>query len=160
MADEAAPAPAEASESAEGTSMDMTPEEENAAAEASASAENAEAGTEKKEENASTMDVEKPRPKKKVKRTDLTVDTQLMGGLTPEMFQKSYEREVAMVNEDKVIAETAAKRNDLEGFVYEMRDKVMAELAEYVAEEPKNQLIEKLDQVCFVLILASVIYIR
>lgn len=53
-----------------------------------------------------------------------------------------------MTNEDKVIADTAARRNDLEAYVYEIRDRLMADLSDYVADEAKGKFMSQLDEVC------------
>jgi heat shock protein 4 len=87
---------------------------------------------------------EKVVKKKKIKRTDLTVESQMVGGLTKTMIEASVEREAAMLLRDRVIAETSARRNDLETYIYEMRDQVEMELSEFIAEKPRMQFLDQL----------------
>ena len=59
---------------------------------------------------------------------------------TKEEMDVSSKKEVAMTNVDRVVKETANMRNDLESYVYDMRDKIISEsqLAPYVTEDEKN----------------------
>merc|ERR1712187_534166 len=101
-------------------------------------------GEEKKEgEGAEAKPEEKPkepekkyewvdvvRKKKRTKRTDLTITAQGKPGLSHATVQKRMDEETAMQAEMREIIETDEKRNDLEGYVFTMRDKI-SESGEY-----------------------------
>lgn len=70
--------------------------------------------------------------KKKIrqKRTDLHVHATGRPGLSTEMLQKLLDQESCMQAEMKDIIETDEKKNDLESYIFSMRDKI-AESGEY-----------------------------
>lgn len=74
--------------------------------------------------------VEVVKKKKRTKRTDLKITTVGTPGLSDATIQKRMDEETAMQAEMKDIIETDAKRNDLEGFIFTMRDKI-GESGEY-----------------------------
>jgi len=61
--------------------------------------------------------------KKRTKRTDLTVNVTGKPGLSDNVLQKRMDEETAMQTEMREIIETDEKRNDLEGYIFNMRDK-------------------------------------
>lgn len=67
--------------------------------------------------------------RKKLKRTNLTFsETRPLLFTQPEL-DKAYEQEVAMTNIDRIVQETADKRNELESYIYNMRDKILSDSA-------------------------------
>ena len=96
-----------------------------------------------------------PKPKtRKVKKQVRKGDLPLSSG-TASMDQASKdaaaEKEGAMFMEDKLVADTEDKKNELESYIYELRSKIDDQYAEFASEEEKTKLKEKLDQseVCF-----------
>lgn len=87
--------------------------------------------------------VEVIKKKKRTKRTDLTVTPTDVYGLSAITVQKQMDEESAMQADMKEIIETDEKRNDLESYIFTMRDKT-AEHGEYGAfTSPAER--EKLD---------------
>eukprot|EP00455_Lapot_gusevi_P024646 TRINITY_DN256_c0_g1_i3.p1 TRINITY_DN256_c0_g1~~TRINITY_DN256_c0_g1_i3.p1 ORF type:complete len:279 (+),score=118.05 TRINITY_DN256_c0_g1_i3:33-839(+) len=84
--------------------------------------------------------------KKKFKRTDLQVDVSLMAGLTAQEIQRFNEVEVEMSNQDRVVAETAEKRNELESYVYETRNSIQNELKDYIRSDIADQFVNTLNE--------------
>ncbi len=83
---------------------------------------------------------EAPAPaKKKFKKTDLETVMEF-AGLTPAEIQSATELEGRMAFEDKIIIETADKRNELESYIYSMRDKLDGTLKAYHTQEEKQKL--------------------
>lgn len=78
--------------------------------------------------------------KKKVKKTLLDFTTTRPLDWSKSEIDKAYEAEVAMANADRVVKETADMRNELESYIYGMRDKICSEnqLAPYAQEEEKT----------------------
>ena len=55
------------------------------------------------------------------------------------------EREAAMVMEDKLVADTEEKKNELETYIYELRNKLDDQYAEFASDEEKTKIRAKLD---------------
>ncbi|KAL5342362.1 Hsp70 chaperone Hsp88 [Aspergillus crustosus] len=104
---------------------------------------------EKKEGDAMDTDKGDEQPKKtrkvkkQVRKGDLPIST---GTAALEQSTKDtwQERENSMYMEDKLIAETDEKKNELEGTIYEMRDKIDTIYADFASEEEKDKLRSKL----------------
>lgn len=82
--------------------------------------------------------------KRRYKKTDVQVSTNLPG-LTTQNIKDSIELEASMAFEDKLITETADKRNELESYIYSMRDKMGGALKSYMTQGEKDDLSKKLD---------------
>jgi heat shock protein 4 len=77
--------------------------------------------------------------KKRFKKTDLQVTVETPG-LSPTEVKAALELEAQMAFEDKMITETADKRNELESYIYAMRDKLDGALSTYGAPKEKDSL--------------------
>jgi len=77
--------------------------------------------------------------KKKFKKIDLDVITSTFG-LSKEAIKASIELEASMAFEDRLIVETADKRNELESYIYAMRTKVDGVLDRYATKSEKSLL--------------------
>jgi heat shock 70kDa protein 4 len=84
-------------------------------------------------------------PKRRFKKAELKVDT-VAFGLTPADIKTYLEKEAHMANADRIIIETADRRNELESYVYGMRDKLDASLADYATNSEKMQFKELIDR--------------
>ena len=80
-----------------------------------------------------------PPPKKKFSKIPLTIE-RITFGLDKQQIKDAKELEAAMANEDRLITETADKRNELESYIYSMRDKVDGELKNFGSEDEKSNL--------------------
>ncbi len=60
--------------------------------------------------------------------------------------ETAAEKENSMFMEDKLVADTEDKKNELETYVYELRAKIDDQYAEFANEEEKTKLKEKLEQ--------------
>lgn len=108
--------------------VECTPEEIAAEIKAEEKAgENKESKEESKEE------------KKRYRKIDLN-STAAHHALTAAQVKESLEREAAMAFEDKLIIETADKRNELESYIYSMRDKLDGTLKEFATSGDKDKL--------------------
>lgn len=92
---------------------------------------------EKKKEEA---EPKKEVKKKKVKKTNLEFTEIRKLGWSKTEMNLYNEKEVEMSNIDRVVKETADMRNELESYVYDMRDKVISsnQLAPYGTDDEKN----------------------
>ncbi|MED6111330.1 hypothetical protein PIB30_051432 [Stylosanthes scabra] len=86
-------------------------------------------------------------PKKKVKKTNIPVAEVVYGALAPVDVQKAVEKEFEMALQDRVMEETKDKKNAVEAYVYDMRNKLNDRYHEFVTESEKEALITKLQEV-------------
>ena len=102
---------------------------------------------EMKEGDEQPKEGDEPAKKKKVKKTFLEYTTSRPLDWTKQEIEKAYEREVEMSNQDRIIRETSDKRNELESYIYEMRDKIISDshLAPFATEKEKATFSEKLE---------------
>ncbi|CAL9091816.1 unnamed protein product [Musa textilis] len=85
--------------------------------------------------------------KKKVKKTNVPVVELVYGGMSAEELQKAVEKEFEMALQDRVMEETKDKKNAVEAYVYDMRNKLYDKYQEFVTPSEKDELIAKLQQV-------------
>ncbi|KAF2101206.1 heat shock protein Hsp88 [Rhizodiscina lignyota] len=83
--------------------------------------------------------------KKQVRKGELPVS---VGTASMDQATKDacIERENQMFMEDKLVADTEEKKNDLESMIYELRDKLDTTYAEFASEEEKDRLRAKLTE--------------
>lgn len=88
--------------------------------------------------------------KKQVRKGDLPIST---GTASLEEAAKTalLEKEAAMVMEDKLVADTEEKKNELEAYIYDLRAKLDDQYADFSSEEEKQTIKAKLEttEVCF-----------
>ncbi|KAL8866249.1 MAG: hypothetical protein Q9174_006412 [Haloplaca sp. 1 TL-2023] len=94
--------------------------------------------------------VEPAKPKtRKVKKQVRKGELPLSSG-TASLDQASKdaaaEKENQMFMEDKLVADTEDKKNELESYIYELRGKIDDQYSEFASEEEKAKLKEKLEQ--------------
>lgn len=104
---------------------------------------------EEKKEDEMDTDSKEEQPKKtrkvkkQVRKGDLPIAS-ATGGFDQATKEAWTERENAMYMEDKLVAETDEKKNELEASIYELRDKIDGVYAEFASEEEKEKLKAKL----------------
>ncbi len=108
---------------------------------------------EKKEADAMETDAAngsaEPKPKmRKIKKQVRKGDLPLSAG-TASMDQASKEaaaeKENSMFMEDKLVADTEDKKNELEAFIYELRGKIDDQYADFANEQEKEKVKQKLE---------------
>ena len=87
-------------------------------------------------EEAKTDKPEAPK-KKRFKKVELKV-TSACRGLSPSALQTARETELNMAQQDRILEETANKRNELESYVYDTRTVVSEQWAEYMTSESRS----------------------
>ncbi|KAH7443289.1 hypothetical protein KP509_02G028700 [Ceratopteris richardii] len=93
------------------------------------------------------MDVDLPKDsskKKKTKRKDVPVSEHVVRGLPQGELQKAIEKEYEMALQDRVMEETKDKKNAVEAYVYDMRNKLYEKYSEYATDAEKEDLSAKL----------------
>ena len=91
-----------------------------------------------------------PKPKtRKIKKQVRKGELPLSSG-TSSLDQQSKdaaaEKEGAMFMEDKLVADTEDKKNELESYIYELRSKIDDQYSEFASDDEKSKLKEKLEQ--------------
>ncbi|KAL8673263.1 MAG: hypothetical protein Q9168_002301 [Polycauliona sp. 1 TL-2023] len=93
---------------------------------------------------------EEPKPKtRKIKKQVRKGDLPLSAGtasLDQATKDAAAEKESQMFMEDKLVADTEDKKNELESYIYELRGKIDDQYAEFASEDEKTKLKEKLEQ--------------
>ncbi|MFS7992361.1 putative Heat shock protein 70 family [Helianthus anomalus] len=85
-------------------------------------------------------------PKKKVKKSNVPVSESVYGAMQPADLQKAVEKEFEMALQDRVMEETKDKKNAVEAYVYEMRNKLHDKLHEFVKDVDREAFIAKLQE--------------
>jgi heat shock protein 4 len=83
--------------------------------------------------------------KRKYKKHEIGFGAQFAGGLSAEAVRAATEVEGAQSLQDRVIAETAEKRNELESFIYETRSALDAELQPFLKADAIAAFQKQLD---------------
>ncbi|KAF2122269.1 heat shock protein Hsp88 [Lophiotrema nucula] len=92
---------------------------------------------------------DKPKTRK-VKKQQRKGDLPLSAGtaaLDQAQKDKAAERENQMIMEDKLVADTEHMKNELESFIYELKDKIIGVYAEFANDDEKAKLNAKLETV-------------
>lgn len=82
--------------------------------------------------------------KKQVRKGDLPI-VSATSSLEDSSKTTAAELESAMIMEDKLVADTEEKKNELETYIYEMRNKIDDQYAEFASEDEKTKLKAKLE---------------
>lgn len=87
--------------------------------------------------------------KKKLKKTNLEYTVTRPLEWSKDEINKFHEAEVEMANQDRIVRETSDMRNELESYIYDMRDKIVSEsqLALYATEAEKAAFGKKNDEI-------------
>ncbi|KAI0970551.1 heat shock protein Hsp88 [Xylaria arbuscula] len=107
---------------------------------------------EKKDTDAMETDDKKDdsKPKtRKVKKQVRKGDLPIVAGTTSlDANAKSslFEKEAAMIMEDKLVADTEEKKNELETYIYDMRNKLDEQYADFANDDEKDKLRAKLTE--------------
>ena len=96
---------------------------------------------EKAEEKPKTRKV-----KKQVRKGDLPLSAGT-ASMEQSIKDQAAEKESQMIMEDKLVADTEDKKNELESFIYEMRGHIDDKYAEFSNDEEKSKVKEKLEQI-------------
>ncbi|XP_020226409.1 heat shock 70 kDa protein 14 [Cajanus cajan] len=92
-------------------------------------------------------DTDTKAPKKKVKKTNIPVAELVYGAMVPVDVQKALEKEFEMALQDRVMEETKDKKNAVEAYVYDMRNKLNDKYQEFVTAQEREDFTTKLQQV-------------
>ncbi|GBG73459.1 hypothetical protein CBR_g16801 [Chara braunii] len=83
--------------------------------------------------------------KKKLKKTEVPVTAIILGSLAKEDLERAMQLEYSLQLDDRVMEETKERKNAVESYVYEMRNKLSEKLAPYAAAEEKETLLRLLN---------------
>ncbi|KAF6988568.1 hypothetical protein CFC21_006083 [Triticum aestivum] len=103
----------------------------------------AENGAQDSEEKTVPMDTDT----KKVKKTNVPVAELVYGAMGTVELEKAVEKEYEMALQDRVMEETKDKKNSVEAYVYDMRNKIHEKYNDFVMSEDIEGLMAKLQEV-------------
>jgi len=91
---------------------------------------------------------DEPDKKKKIKKTNLEYTIVRPMEWTKAEFDAAFEAEVEMDNHDRVVKETSDMRNELESYIYSMRDKIISQshLAPYCTDDERTSFSDNLEK--------------
>lgn len=95
--------------------------------------------TDTKDEKPKTRKV-----KKQVRKGELPIVSATQS-LDPNAKNLAAEKEASMAMEDKLVADTEEKKNELETFIYELRNKLDDQYADLASEDEKTKIRNKLE---------------
>uniref|UniRef100_A0A6V7QR45 Heat shock 70 kDa protein 14 n=1 Tax=Ananas comosus var. bracteatus TaxID=296719 RepID=A0A6V7QR45_ANACO len=130
---------------ASGTDVNMQ-DAKNAADNSGTGAENGEPASEEKPVQTET-EAKVETSKKKIKKTNVPVAELVYGAIAAEDLQKAVEKEFEMALQDRVMEETKDKKNAVEAYVYDMRNKLNDKYHDFVTPTEKEELMAKLQEV-------------
>ncbi|KAK6912093.1 Heat shock protein 70 family [Dillenia turbinata] len=118
-------------------------------AKATADAQGAENGVPESGDKPVQMDTDAKveAPKKKVKKTNIPVVELVFGGVLPADVQKLVEKEFEMALQDRVMEETKDRKNAVEAYVYDMRNKLHDKYQDFVTPQEREAFTAKLQEV-------------
>jgi len=90
-----------------------------------------------------TTEAPKPKVVKKTHRTELKFRS-LVSEFSDAVIQENIESEVQITNQDRILMETAEKKNAVESYIYEMREKLEGELAPFITPEVQELFLGQL----------------
>ncbi|ORY10058.1 heat shock protein Hsp88 [Clohesyomyces aquaticus] len=109
---------------------------------------------EKKDGDAMDVDSKETKDEKpkmrKVKKQQRKGDLPLSAGtasLDEATRNAAAEKEAQMIMEDKLVADTEHQKNELESFIYELKDKITGVYSEFASDDEKSKLATKLDTI-------------
>ncbi|KAJ1685412.1 hypothetical protein LUZ63_016802 [Rhynchospora breviuscula] len=127
---------------------DVNMQDSKPESDAGAAASGSENGVTESDEKPVQMETDsKAESKKKVKKTNVPVKEVVYGALPAEELQKACEKEFDMALQDRVMEETKDKKNALEAYVYDMRNKLHDKYSEFVMEAEKEAFIARLQEI-------------
>ncbi|AAD55461.1 Heat-shock protein [Arabidopsis thaliana] len=86
-------------------------------------------------------------PKKKVKKTNVPLSELVYGALKTVEVEKAVEKEFEMALQDRVMEETKDRKNAVESYVYDMRNKLSDKYQEYITDSEREAFLANLQEV-------------
>ncbi|KAJ1691207.1 hypothetical protein LUZ63_015362 [Rhynchospora breviuscula] len=81
-----------------------------------------------------------------VNKTTIPVSELVHGGMTSENLQKAMEQELEMALQDRIVEETKEKKNAVEAYIYDMRNKLSDKYLEFVVDKEREDIVAKLQE--------------
>ncbi|XP_022842886.1 heat shock 70 kDa protein 16-like isoform X5 [Olea europaea var. sylvestris] len=81
-----------------------------------------------------------------VTRHDITIDENIYGGMTPHELSQAQEKELQLAQRDIMMERTKDKKNSLESYVYEARNKILNEYRSFATDLEREGISNNLQQ--------------
>jgi heat shock protein 4 len=96
------------------------------------------------EGDATTEEVKESK-KKKFRKVNLDVQSET-SSMTKQVLDLAVEKEAQMAQQDRILQETADKRNELESYIYATRDRLIGDLKPYFTEDAAAAFSKKIEE--------------
>ena len=100
----------------------------------------------KKDSESKSADAPAAPAKKRFRKIELKVESTRLSGLSAKAIVDLNEKELSMGQSDRIIEETANKRNELESYIYDMRNQISDRLKEFISTEDRSAFDTKLQE--------------
>jgi len=88
----------------------------------------------------------KVEPKKKTRNTKLATELSNFNSLTEKEINLLFEEECQMANQDRITHETYERKNELESYIYDMRNYLGDKYQAFVQPQHKTSLLQELEK--------------
>lgn len=86
------------------------------------------------------------RKDKATKRIEIPVSEDVYGGMTKADLSEALEKEIQLIQQDRTMEQTKEKKNALESFVYEMRNKLFNTYRSFASDQEREGISRSLQQ--------------
>lgn len=86
------------------------------------------------------------RHNKAASRLEIPISENIYGGMTEAELSKAKEKEVQLAQQDRIMEQTKDKKNALESYVYEMRNKLFNTYRSFVSDQEREGISRSLQQ--------------
>lgn len=84
--------------------------------------------------------------RKKTRTSNLKFESVITKGFSEKEMAKYFEEEATMFNHDRLIRETYEKKNELESYIYDIRQKLSDKLKDYTTQDVINSFFKLLSE--------------
>ncbi|XP_022877971.1 heat shock 70 kDa protein 16-like [Olea europaea var. sylvestris] len=81
-----------------------------------------------------------------VRRLEITIDENIFGGMTPHELSQAQEKELQLAQQDIMMERTKDKKNALESYVYEARNKILNTYRSFATDSEREVISSNLQQ--------------
>ncbi|KAB2615657.1 heat shock 70 kDa protein 16-like [Pyrus ussuriensis x Pyrus communis] len=96
--------------------------------------------------NSSHTGGEAKRNNKATRRLEIPVSESIYGGMTKAELSEAQEKELQLAQQDRIMEQTKDKKNALESYVYEMRNKLLNTYQSFASDQEREGISRSLQQ--------------
>ncbi|XP_031282802.1 heat shock 70 kDa protein 16 isoform X2 [Pistacia vera] len=96
--------------------------------------------------NIQSASIDKVRNGKVIKRLEIPINQSVYGGITKSELSEAIDKENQLAQQDLKMERTKDKKNALESYVYEMRDKILSTYQSFASEAEREEISRNLQE--------------